>query len=415
MSAPLCRLCAAELTGPSSTSACRRCARATWPRTSSTRGDVLPAARADLLASACWCSCRRTSRGRTSSPTTPTSRRTRTPGCAHAQRYADDMTDRLGLGPGAPSSPRWPATTATCCSTSSPGGIPVLGVEPAANVAEVARAKGIRTEVLLPGRGDRARRRRDTARPTWSPATTSTPTCRTSSTSPPACAALVKPTRSGHARVPAPAAPDRGRRVRHDLPRALPLPVAAHRPRALATAGLTVVDVRSCPRTAARCAWSTPTEHAGAAEPTRVGQGCWTTRRPPACTRSTGTPASPSGSAIKRDFVDFLLDGRRAGQRVVGYGAPGKGNTLLNHCGIRADLIAYTVDRNPHKQGSSCPGRTSRSTRSASRRTGPTTSCPAVEPAHRDHRPARYVRDWGGRLVFPIPHLEVFETAEERR
>ena len=52
----------------------------------------------------------------------------------------------------------------------------------------------------------------------------------------------------------------------------------------------------------------------------------------------------------------FLIQARRAGKKVVGYGAPGKGNTLLNHCGIRPDLLAYTVDRNPYKHGRFTPG-----------------------------------------------------------
>ncbi len=52
----------------------------------------------------------------------------------------------------------------------------------------------------------------------------------------------------------------------------------------------------------------------------------------------------------------FLIDARRAGKKVVGYGAPGKGNTLLNYCGIRPDLLAYTVDRNPYKHGRFTPG-----------------------------------------------------------
>ena len=59
---------------------------------------------------------------------------------------------------------------------------------------------------------------------------------------------------------------------------------------------------------------------------------------------------------MKRDLLDLLIDASRRGLRVAGYGAPGKGNTLLNHCGIRSDLIEYTVDRNPHKHGMFLPG-----------------------------------------------------------
>ncbi|HEY7266452.1 MAG TPA: class I SAM-dependent methyltransferase [Solirubrobacterales bacterium] len=55
-------------------------------------------------------------------------------------------------------------------------------------------------------------------------------------------------------------------------------------------------------------------------------------------------------------LLEFLIDCRRDGKRVAGYGAPGKGNTLLNYCGIRTDLLEFTVDRNPYKQGQFLPG-----------------------------------------------------------
>ena len=58
----------------------------------------------------------------------------------------------------------------------------------------------------------------------------------------------------------------------------------------------------------------------------------------------------------KRKILEFLIEAKREGKQVVGYGAPGKGNTLLNYCGIRTDFIDYTVDRNPHKQGNFLPG-----------------------------------------------------------
>ena len=69
------------------------------------------------------------------------------------------------------------------------------------------------------------------------------------------------------------------------------------------------------------------------------------------------TSRSRSGSrSVKRDLLAFLIDARRAGKTVVGYGAPGKGNTLLNYCGIRTDLVDFTVDRNPYKHGRFTPG-----------------------------------------------------------
>ena len=112
---------------------------------------------------------------------------------------------------------------------------------------------------------------------------------------------------------------------------------------------------------------------------------------------------------IKRDLVGFLLDAAAQGLTVAGYGAPGKGNTLLNHCGIRTDVVSYTVDRSPHKQGMFLPG----------------THIPIHPPEMlaetkpdfvlvlpwnlRDEisEQLEYVRSWGGRLVFPIPELDI--------
>ena len=53
----------------------------------------------------------------------------------------------------------------------------------------------------------------------------------------------------------------------------------------------------------------------------------------------------------KRKLLEFLISTKRAGKTIVGYGAPAKGNTLLNYCGIRTDFLDYTVDASPHKQG----------------------------------------------------------------
>ena len=58
----------------------------------------------------------------------------------------------------------------------------------------------------------------------------------------------------------------------------------------------------------------------------------------------------------KRKLLELLIRLRREGKRIVGYGAPGKGNTLLNYCGIRTDFLEFTVDRNPYKQGRFLPG-----------------------------------------------------------
>jgi len=111
----------------------------------------------------------------------------------------------------------------------------------------------------------------------------------------------------------------------------------------------------------------------------------------------------------KRQLLEFLIQARREGKRIVGYGAPGKGNTLLNYCGIRTDFLEFTVDRSPHKQGKFLPG----------------THIPILHPDRlREARPdvvlilpwnlkdeiapqLAYVREWGGRLVVPIPGTAV--------
>ena len=112
---------------------------------------------------------------------------------------------------------------------------------------------------------------------------------------------------------------------------------------------------------------------------------------------------------VKSDLVTFLARAARDGRSVAGYGAPGKGNTLLNHCAIRRDLMPYTVDRSPYKQGLYLPG----------------THIPVYRPERlAETRPdfivvlpwnlrdeileqLAYARDWGARFVIPIPQLEV--------
>jgi SAM-dependent methyltransferase len=114
--------------------------------------------------------------------------------------------------------------------------------------------------------------------------------------------------------------------------------------------------------------------------------------------------------ATKRGLLKFLIEARGAGKRVVGYGAPGKGNTLLNYCGIGTDFLDYTVDRNPMKKGTWTPG----------------TRIPILDPDViattrpdyililpwnlRDEISGKmaFVREWGCRFVVPIPAVEIF-------
>ncbi|NND06264.1 MAG: methyltransferase domain-containing protein [Saprospiraceae bacterium] len=111
----------------------------------------------------------------------------------------------------------------------------------------------------------------------------------------------------------------------------------------------------------------------------------------------------------KRKLLTFLIDAKREGKMVVGYGAPGKGNTLLNYCGIRTDFIDYTVDRSPHKQGNFLPG----------------THIPIYAPEKiKETKPdyvlilpwnlakeitaqMDYIKSWGGQFVIPIPEVRI--------
>ncbi|MGH8001737.1 MAG: methyltransferase domain-containing protein [Brasilonema sp.] len=112
----------------------------------------------------------------------------------------------------------------------------------------------------------------------------------------------------------------------------------------------------------------------------------------------------------KFKLLEFLIYAKRKGKSIAGYGAPGKGNTLLNYCGIREDFIDYTVDRNPYKQGKFLPG----------------THIPIFHPDKiQETKPdyllilpwnlkneimsqMSYVRDWGCQFVVPIPEVNLY-------
>lgn len=112
----------------------------------------------------------------------------------------------------------------------------------------------------------------------------------------------------------------------------------------------------------------------------------------------------------KRKLLEFLIPTKRKGKSIVGYGAPGKGNTLLNYCGVRTDFIDYTVDRNPYKQGKYLPG----------------THIPILHPDKITETKPDYlfilpwnfkdeimdqmshIRNWGAKFVVPIPEVKIY-------
>lgn len=114
-------------------------------------------------------------------------------------------------------------------------------------------------------------------------------------------------------------------------------------------------------------------------------------------------------ATVKRDLLRFLLDCQEQGKTVVGYGAPAKGNTLLNYCGIRADLLAYTVDLSPHKQGQFLPGvRIPIHAPDRIRETRP--DYVLILPWNLKAEITRQmsgIAEWGGRFVVAVPGLEI--------
>jgi SAM-dependent methyltransferase len=116
----------------------------------------------------------------------------------------------------------------------------------------------------------------------------------------------------------------------------------------------------------------------------------------------------------KRQLLSFLIQCKEAGARLCGYGAPGKGNTLLNYCGIGTDFLDFTVDRNPYKQGRYTPGMHI-----------PIFPVSAIEKAKPDYllilpwnlkdeivSQMRHVGAWGCKMIVPIPNVEVIDPRE---
>ncbi len=339
--------------------------------------DVLPARRPDLRSRACSSSCRPTCRPRASSASTRTSRRTATAGSRTPSGSSRRPSAARSLDLSRSSS-RSPATTATSSSTCVARGHP--GARRRAGAQHRSRRRGQghpdpervlrrrrrrQADRRRVGTG-RLRRRQQRLRPRPGPRTTSPRAWRRCSR-PAGCSRsrsryLVRLiernefdtiyhehfmyytvlTRRGGPGSTRPARPRRG---------------GARRPMA----------------DRSDCGWSTQDD----ARPSSPSVGAIEARERDAGYGSTrwATADLPERvEATKRDLLAFLIAERRRGSTIAGYGAPGKGNTLLNYCGIRTDLVDFLVDRNPYKHGRfTRRARTSRSCRrSTSTRSGRT-------------------------------------------
>ncbi len=327
---------------------------------------------------------------------------------AHMDRYAADMVERFGLGPGS-RVVELASNDGYLLQYFQQRGIPVLGVEPAANVAQVAIDRGIPTVVEFFG-ADLARRLVDEHGPADL-----------------VCGANVL------AQVP----------DLNDFVEGISILLAddgvctiefpslfnlielnqfdtiyhehfsyfsfTSASRVFEAHNLTVWDVEELPthggslRIYARHTDDRPVDdRATAMLASEQSRGV--------DEMTTYTDYGARVEETKRNLLEFLIGARREGKTVVGYGAPGKGNTLLNYCGIRTDLLAYTVDRSPAKHGRFLPGThipVYRPERIAETRPDYVLILPwnlrdeiAEQMAH--------IRDWGGRFVVPIPSVEVF-------
>jgi SAM-dependent methyltransferase len=327
----------------------------------------------------------------------------------HARRYAEAMVERFGIG----------REHRVVEIASNDGyllrhfherGVPVLGIEPAANVAAAARALGVPTEARFFGR--------DTARDLVArglaadllvgnnvlahvPDLNDFVAGLTTALAPVGVLTLEFP----HlARL---VAENQFDTIYHEHYSYLSL-VAVER--VFARHGLALFDVEELPT------------HGGSLR--LYGQRADTGRQPisprvaalAARERAAGVETRGYYEAFaervretKRKLLAFLIEAKRAGKSIAGYGAPAKGNTLLNYCGVRQDFLDYTVDASPHKQGKYLPG----------------TRIPIHAPARVFETRPDYllilpwnlqteivaqmaaVRDWGGRFVVAIPETRV--------
>jgi SAM-dependent methyltransferase len=323
----------------------------------------------------------------------------------HARRYADAMVERLGLG-----------TESLVVEVASndgyllrnfvPRGIRVLGVEPAANVAEAAVAIGVPTEVAFFGRETAERLSSRGLRAHLLVANNVL-----------AHVPDVNDFVAGLAHMLAPGGMLTAEfhyvlclleerefdTIYHEHYSYLSLTSART---ILGRHGLTVVDVEEIPTHGGSLRiYATLEGVEGAAVRELLERERAAGLTGLAAYERLGVQAE----AVKRDLLAFLDEARAEGRRVAAYGAPAKGNTLLNYCGISTDLVAFTVDRSPHKQGRFLPG----------------SHLPIHSPDRIfETRPddvlllpwnlkdeiveqMSAVREWGGRFVVPIPEVTV--------
>jgi C-methyltransferase C-terminal domain/Putative zinc binding domain/Methyltransferase domain len=327
----------------------------------------------------------------------------------HARRFIEEATDRLGLG-----EESFVVEVASndgyLLQHSLANGIRSLGIEPAANVAEAAVAKGVPTEVLFLGAETGAGVAKEHGRADLVVANNVFAHVPDIVDFSHGLRALVADTGYVSIEIPHLLRLVEEREydtIYHEHFSYLSLLTTQ---RVLGEAGLTVVDVDELSTHGGSLrTWSTPTENAG---PPSASVAKVLADEEAAGLHTLEGHAGFEGAVagIRNDFIEFLVDCSRKGASVAGYGAPGKGNTLLNHCGIRSDLIEYTVDRNPFKHGKFLPG-THIPIHPVDRLTETRPDYIVIMPWNlREEIGAQlaYTREWGAQLVVALPELQIF-------
>ena len=326
----------------------------------------------------------------------------------HADAYAGTMTQRLGLG----------AASLVVEIASNDGyllqyfrqrGVQVLGVEPAANVAAVAAEKGIPSEIAFFGVATAERLRAGRrARPDGGEQRAGA--CARHQRFRPRLRHPAEARRRRDRRVPASATADAGVQfdtIYHEHFSYLSLHAAQ---RIFARHGLRVFDVEQLPT------------HGGSLRVFACHAAGANHEETPAVARvlaqevAAGLEGDDAYRRFARQVVEakcallrFLIDARAEGKRVAAYGAPAKGNTLLNYCGAGPELIAFTVDRSPHKQGMLLPG-TRIPVRAPEAILREKPDYVLILPWNLQEEitaQMQAVRTWGGRFVVPIPTTRV--------
>jgi SAM-dependent methyltransferase len=322
----------------------------------------------------------------------------------HARRYADQMTERLGLGPD--------SLVVELASNDGyllqhflPKGIPVLGVEPARNVAEAAVARGVPTITEFFGTelGEQLAAERGYADLVLgNNVLAQVPDINDFVAG---VAALLGP--EGTATFEFPHLAKLIEDLEYDTIYHEHFSYfSLHSIRSIFGAqGLELVDVEELPSHGGSL--RVFLRHSAAAEAPTAAVTELLAREDDQGLRDPDSYARFADGVreSKRALLELLIALRREGKQVVGYGAPGKGNTLLNYCGIRADFLDYTVDRNPYKQGKHTPGThipIHPPEKIAETRPDVIVILPWNLAAEISEQLA-YTAEWGARLVVPIP------------